>query len=131
MIENRSQKSIFLFWLPLAATWIMMSVEGPFLAAVIARLPEPRFNLAAYGVAFAFALLIEAPKTQIGRLKRRREFVVVSNVAFVTNVAVVAIVAVVPNVAVVAVIAVVPNVAIVATIIAANNIAIVRLANMD
>ena len=39
----------------------MMSVEGPFLAAVIARLPEPKYNLAAYGVAFAFAILVEAP----------------------------------------------------------------------
>jgi len=39
----------------------MMGLEGPFLAAVIARLPEPKFNLAAYGVAFAFAILVEAP----------------------------------------------------------------------
>ncbi len=39
----------------------MMSVEGPFLAAIIARLADPTFNLAAYGVAFAFALLAEAP----------------------------------------------------------------------
>lgn len=39
----------------------MMAVEGPFLAAVIARLPEPKFNLAAYGVSFAFAILVEAP----------------------------------------------------------------------
>ncbi len=65
MTPERTQKAIFLFWLPLAATWIMMSVEGPFLAAVIARLPDPRFNLAAYGVAFAFALLIEAPVIMI------------------------------------------------------------------
>jgi hypothetical protein len=49
------------FWAPLAATWLMMSVEGPFLAAVIARLGEPRYNLAAYGVAFSFAMLIESP----------------------------------------------------------------------
>jgi len=62
---ERTQKAIFLFWVPLAATWLMMSVEGPFLAAVIARLPEPRFNLAAYGVAYAFALLIEAPVIMI------------------------------------------------------------------
>ncbi|MGM0670157.1 MAG: hypothetical protein ACQET1_10600, partial [Gemmatimonadota bacterium] len=61
MSEQPTPKTIFLFWLPLAATWIMMSVEGPFLAAVIARLADPRFNLAAYGVAFAFALLVEAP----------------------------------------------------------------------
>jgi Na+-driven multidrug efflux pump len=52
---------IFRLWLPLAATWLMMSVEGPFLAAVIARLPDPIFNLAAYGVAFSFATLAEAP----------------------------------------------------------------------
>jgi len=39
----------------------MMAIEGPFLAAVIARLPDPKFNLAAWGVAFAFAILVEAP----------------------------------------------------------------------
>ena len=38
-----------------------MASEGPFLAAIIARLPDPTFNLAAYGVAFALAILIEAP----------------------------------------------------------------------
>lgn len=54
-------KKIFIFWVPLAATWLMMSVEGPFLAAIIARLADPKYNLAAYGVAFSFALIIEAP----------------------------------------------------------------------
>jgi len=54
-------KKIFTFWYPLAASWLMMSVEGPFLAAVIARLPNAKFNLAAYGVAFSLALIIEAP----------------------------------------------------------------------
>ena len=49
------------FWLPLQATWLMMAVEGPFLAAVIARLAEPKINLAAYGVAFSLAVLVEAP----------------------------------------------------------------------
>ena len=58
---ERTQKSIFLFWAPLAATWLMMAAEGPFLAAVIARLGDPTFNLAAYGVAYAFAILVEAP----------------------------------------------------------------------
>lgn len=52
---------IFAFWLPLASTWLMMSIEGPFLTAIIARLAEPKFNLAAYGVAYSFALIIEAP----------------------------------------------------------------------
>jgi hypothetical protein len=54
-------RRIFLFWAPLAATWLMMAIEGPFLAAVIARLGEAKFNLAAYGVAFSLAMLIEAP----------------------------------------------------------------------
>ncbi len=54
-------RSIILFWLPLAATWVMMALEGPFLAAIIARLADPTFNLAAYGVAFAFGILIESP----------------------------------------------------------------------
>jgi hypothetical protein len=56
-----TQGRIFRFWLPLAATWLMMAVEGPFLAAMIARLAEPVFNLAAYGVAFSLALVAEAP----------------------------------------------------------------------
>jgi hypothetical protein len=52
---------IFRFWLPLAATWLMMAVEGPFIAAIIARMGAEAVNLAAYGVAFAFALVAEAP----------------------------------------------------------------------
>lgn len=55
------QRKILKFWLPLAATWLMMAVEGPFLAAVIARLGDPEIQLAAFGVAFAFALILEAP----------------------------------------------------------------------
>ena len=56
-----TQKSILAFWIPLAATWLMMSIEGPYLSALIARLAEPKFNLAAYGIAFSLALIIEAP----------------------------------------------------------------------
>jgi hypothetical protein len=52
---------ILRLWTPLAATWLMMSVEGPFLAAVIARLSNPIENLAAYGIALSFATLAEAP----------------------------------------------------------------------
>ncbi|MDH3270298.1 MAG: hypothetical protein OEN56_03135 [Gemmatimonadota bacterium] len=60
-MTRHSQRSILFFWAPLAATWVMMASEGPFLAAMIARLPEPTFNLAAHGVTFALAILIEAP----------------------------------------------------------------------
>ena len=54
-------KGILRFWLPLAGTWLMMAVEGPYLAAIMARLPDATVNLAAFGVAFAFAIIIESP----------------------------------------------------------------------
>ncbi len=53
--------SMYRLWWPLAATWLMMAIEGPFLAAVIARMGESAVNLAAYGVAYAFGLITEAP----------------------------------------------------------------------
>ena len=31
-------RRIFLFWMPLAATWLTMAAEGPFVAAMIAFL---------------------------------------------------------------------------------------------
>ncbi len=39
----------------------MMGVEGPFIAAVIARLADAKFNLAAYGVAFSLGMFFESP----------------------------------------------------------------------
>jgi progressive ankylosis protein len=54
-------RTVLAFWLPLAATWLMMAVEGPYVAAIIARLADPTRNLAAYGVAFSFAFMAEAP----------------------------------------------------------------------
>jgi hypothetical protein len=49
-------------WWPLAASWLLMGAELPALAAVVARLPEPEINLAAYGgVVFPLSLIIEAP----------------------------------------------------------------------
>ncbi|MBS0011342.1 MAG: hypothetical protein KFF49_08020, partial [Bacteroidales bacterium] len=59
--ENLSYKKIFLFWSPLALTWLMMAAEQPFLVSVIARLPDAKYNLAAFGIAFSFALIVEAP----------------------------------------------------------------------
>ncbi|NQW29167.1 MAG: hypothetical protein HQ472_01470 [Ignavibacteria bacterium] len=54
-------RDVFRFWLPLCLTWLMMAAEGPILASVIARLDLPKYNLAAYGVALALAMLIESP----------------------------------------------------------------------
>lgn len=54
-------RTILSFWAPLSATWLMMAIEGPYVAAIIARLADPIRNLAAYGVAFSFAFMAEAP----------------------------------------------------------------------
>jgi len=83
-------KKIFYFWLPLAATWIMMSVEGPFLAALIARSSEPTFNLAAYGVAYSLALIIEAPiimimSASIALVKNSQSFYKLRNYTYAAN----------------------------------------------
>jgi progressive ankylosis protein len=56
-----STPKIILFWLPLAATWFMMALEGPYVAAIVARMPEAARGLAAFGVALSLAWLIESP----------------------------------------------------------------------
>ena len=53
------------FWSPLAATWVMIALEGPVVAAFIARLPNPKINLAAYGVALSIAIVVESPVMMI------------------------------------------------------------------
>ncbi len=59
--NNLTPRIIFLFWIPLALTWIMMALEGPIVASVIARLQEAKLNLAAYGVALSVAFISEGP----------------------------------------------------------------------
>lgn len=56
-----SDAQIFWFWSPLALMWLIMAVEQPLIAAVIARLPDPEPNLAAFGITFSLALLVEGP----------------------------------------------------------------------
>ena len=53
--------TVFRFWLPLAAMWLMMGIEHPLITAVIARLPNSELNLAAFGISFSLALIIESP----------------------------------------------------------------------
>lgn len=59
---NLTYRRIFKTWWPLAASWLLMGLELPALSAVVARLPDPEINLAAYGgVVFPLALIIESP----------------------------------------------------------------------
>jgi len=49
-------------WWPLAASWLLMALEGPAVTAIIARLADPEVHLAAYGgLVLPLAFLVEAP----------------------------------------------------------------------
>ncbi len=81
---------IFKFWFPLASTWLMMAFEGPYTTAVIARLDNPTYNLAAYGIAFSFALIVEAPVIMLmtastALVKNRRSYVRLRNFTILLN----------------------------------------------
>ncbi len=57
-----SMRRIAQTWWPLAASWLLMGLQLPAVSAVVARLPDPKVNLAAYGgVVFPLSLIIEAP----------------------------------------------------------------------
>ncbi len=57
-----SYRQIFRTWWPLAASWLLMACEQPLVNAVVARLPSPEVNLAAWGgIVFPLSLIVEAP----------------------------------------------------------------------
>lgn len=56
-----SLRQIASTWWPLAFSWLLMAAELPGLSAIVSRLPDPKTNLAAWGVVYAVALVIEAP----------------------------------------------------------------------
>lgn len=55
------QKRILLFWLPLFASWLLMSSESPIVSAIINRLPNEVVMLAAQGIAVSLSIFIESP----------------------------------------------------------------------
>ncbi|MEE2894473.1 MAG: hypothetical protein VX726_01910 [Planctomycetota bacterium] len=60
--SHLSLRTIFGTWWPVAASWILMGVEMPLIAAVLGRLPDSEVQLAAYGgLIFPVSLLIESP----------------------------------------------------------------------
>ena len=84
------RRTILLFWLPLAATWFMMSLEGPYIAAIVARLPSAAHSLAAYGVATSLAWLIESPIMMLlsaatALVRDRASYVALRRFAFLLN----------------------------------------------
>jgi len=54
-------RKVFIFWLPLAFSWLLMTFEGPWIQGVIARKPDSETQLAAFGLIFSLSVLIETP----------------------------------------------------------------------
>lgn len=54
-------RKVFVFWLPLAFSWLLMTFEGPWIQGVIARKPDSETQLAAFGLIFSLSVLIETP----------------------------------------------------------------------
>ena len=58
---GESVKAVFYFWFPLAVSWILMTVGNPTVNAIIARLPDAKFQLAAFGIAHSLTMAIQSP----------------------------------------------------------------------
>lgn len=56
-----TMSTIMRFWLPLAASWLLMTTEMPIVNAIVARMAEAKIQLAAFGIAFSLALAVESP----------------------------------------------------------------------
>ena len=56
-----SQRRILLLWLPLAASWLLMALEGPYINAALARLSQAELMIAAFGLAASLSITIESP----------------------------------------------------------------------
>jgi hypothetical protein len=59
--ERTTTRALIAFWLPLALSWTIMIVAGPITSIALSRLPDPEVHLAAYGVTFDLAFLLESP----------------------------------------------------------------------
>jgi MFS family permease len=59
--SSLSQKRILLTWLPLAASWLLMAIEFPYINAALARLSNSQLMIAAFGLAASLSITIESP----------------------------------------------------------------------
>jgi hypothetical protein len=80
-------------WAPLAATTVMMVLEPTIINVGLGRTTSPDLALAAYGVAFSLALLIEAPilmllDASVARADDRAAFALIRRFALVLGLAV-------------------------------------------
>ncbi|MCL4263791.1 MAG: hypothetical protein KJ069_11270 [Anaerolineae bacterium] len=76
------QRTVFLFWLPLFLSWLLMTAEGPIVSATINRLPNEVIMLAAMGIVVSLSVMIESPiinmlATSTALVKDRATFLLV------------------------------------------------------
>jgi hypothetical protein len=76
------QRDIFWFWLPLFASWLLMTAEGPVISAAINRLPDEVIMLAAMGIVTSLSVTIESPiinllATSTANVKDRASYLLV------------------------------------------------------
>jgi len=69
-LPNQSQpltyRRIAATWWPLALSWFLMSIEGPALSSIVARLSDAEVNLAAWGgIVFPVSLIVESPAVML------------------------------------------------------------------
>jgi progressive ankylosis protein len=75
-------RQMLALWMPLAASTVMMVLEPSIINAGLGRTADPELALAAYGVAFSLALLVEAPilmllDASVARSTSREAFVLI------------------------------------------------------
>ncbi len=56
-----SSRTIFLYWLPLAFSWVLMAFELPFINGAVTRLESAERMIAAFGIVYSISLVIESP----------------------------------------------------------------------
>ena len=71
----------------------MMAIEGPYIAAIVARMPAAAHSLAAYGVATSLAWLVESPimmllSASTALVRDRASYLALRRFAFLLNAAV-------------------------------------------
>mgnify|MGYP000852012306 CR=1 FL=1 len=52
-------------WWPLAAGWLLMTGELTVFTALVARMPDPEVQLAAWGIVFALSTLVQSPSAAL------------------------------------------------------------------
>ena len=59
--KTLTQRDILRFWMPLFGSWLLLTMEGPFISTVVNRLADPVIMLASAGIVIGLSVFIESP----------------------------------------------------------------------